>query len=478
MADRKQEAQKAVEQGKSIVANTFGDKPLNKPVESNKSNDSSKSKDDMYSMSYEDAKKKYGKGVGNNIYFMPKTEFDRKAAEYNASNKKTEETAPAPATETTPELKQSKNKTWADVKSENGNDPKKIAEWLNSNPDYKPGEKTTSGMVELGYVLGDDGKWVSMSSISDDTEKDDTNTTTDDVLDSIDEISNSDPTVAEAVNSFTNPETGDVDEAKTNRALSEYEQRLIELGAATLDENGNFVLKPTSKAKGWETWATLLSVGLSVIGIAAGVPIIPINFKAVTGKDTRDAQIQALQQQYMNIKAGGEEKVEQMNADVKSGNIALNNQNALAAQEKHAQATAATKDVIGAQTGAEKELIETRTAAEIKRDEKQFERDMKRARSDKDFQLKLAGLNQQYAKEMTQLQSDLSTSGAIDIMKYQNSGFLKELQDLGITASELATFIAAKNGMSPADKNWNRVNMVIDGLNNTIGTAADALNPF
>jgi hypothetical protein len=474
MADRKQEAQKAAEQSKSIIANTFSDKPSSKPVESN---DSLKSKDDdMYSMSYEDAKKKYGKGVGNNIYFMPKTEFDKKAAEYNVSKQKTAETAPA--IEKAPEPKQSKNKTWADVKSENGNDPKKIAEWLNNNPDYKPGEKTTSGMVELGYVLGDDGKWVSMDSVSDDTEKDYTNATTDDVLDGIDEISNSDPIVAEAVNSFTNPETGDVDETKTNKALSEYEQKLIELGAATLDENGNFVLKPTSKSKGWETWATLLSVGLSVIGIAAGIPILPINFKAVTGKDTRDAQIQALQQQYMNIKAGGAEKVEQMDADVKAGNIALKNQDALAAQEKHAQATAATKDVIGAQTGAEKELIETRTAAEIKRDEKQFERDMKRARSDKDFQLKLAGLNQQYAKEMTQLQSDLSTSGAIDIMKYQNSGFLKELQDLGITASELATFIAAKNGMSPADKNWNRVNMVSDMLNNTIGTAADALNPF
>ena len=474
MANRKQEAQKAAEQGKSIIANTFSDKPPSKPVESN---DSLESKyEDMYSMSYEDAKKKYGKGVGNNIYFMSKALFDEKKAEYNANKQKTAETAPAIETATEP--KQSKNKTWADVKSENGNDPKKIAEWLNNNPDYKPGEKTTSGMVELGYVLGDDGKWVPMGSVSDDTEKNDTNTTTDDVLDGIDEISNSDPIVAEAVNSFTNQETGDVDETKTNKALSEYEQKLIELGAATLDENGNFVLKPTSKSKGWETWATLLSVGLSVIGIAAGIPIIPINFKAVTGKDTRDAQIQALQQQYMNIKAGGAEKVEQMDADVKAGNTALKNQAALAAQEKHAQATAATKDVIGAQTGAEKDLIETRTAAEIKRDEKQFERDMKRARFDKDFQLKLAGLNQQYAKEMTQLQADLSTSGAIDVMKYQNSGFLTELKDLGITPSELATFIAAKNGMSPADKNWNRVNMVSNMLNDTIGTAADIINPL
>lgn len=53
----------------------------------------------------------------------------------------------------------SKGKTWADIKSENGNDPIKIAGWLNNNKDYKAGELTKKGMSEFGYSQGEDGKW-------------------------------------------------------------------------------------------------------------------------------------------------------------------------------------------------------------------------------------------------------------------------------------------------------------------------------
>lgn len=446
MADRKKEVKEAQKAGESIVAKKFAE-----PKEEKKTTPSKTDNGDMYSLSYEDAKKKYGQGQGNNIYFMPKNQFEKSKEEYLKNTKTDNKNA---ATDTS--LVENKNKTWADVKSENGNDPAKIADYMNNNPDYKPGELTKKGMAEMGYKQGEDGKW-----------------TIDNVLDEIDNISASDKTVATAVQSFTNPETGDVDEEKANAAINEYEQRLVELGAATYDKDGNFILKPTSKGKGWETWATLLSVGLSVIGIAMGVPVIPINFRAVTGKDARDAQIQALQQQYMNIKSDSAKTVDQMNADVDAGQIAQNNQDALAAQEKHAQATAATKDVIGAQTGAEKELIETRTDADIRKDEAQFKRDMQRLQKDRDFQIKYAALQQQYAKEMAELQDALSTGSAIAVMKYQNSGFLKDLKDMGMSFSDIASYTAAKNGISPSDKNWNRVKMVSDMVNDTAGTVSD-----
>lgn len=456
MADKKKEVKKAQKAGESIVAKKFAE-----PKEEKKTTSSKTDNGDMYSLSYEDAKQKYGKGQGNNIYFMPKDQFEKSKEEYLKNTKTDNKNA---ATDTSLVAKKfaehddkpyqaTKNKTWADVKSENGNDPAKVADYLNNNPDYKPGELTKKGMAEMGYKQGEDGKW-----------------TIDNVLDEIDNISASDKTVATAVQSFTNPETGDVDEEKANTAINEYEQRLVELGAATYDKDGNFILKPTSKGKGWETWATLLSVGLSVIGIAIGVPVIPINFRAVTGKDSRDAQLQALQTQYMNIKSDSAKTIDQMNAEVGAGQIAQDNQDALAAQEKHAQATAATKDVIGAQTGAEKELIEKRTDAEIRKDEAQFKRDMQRLQKDRDFQLKLAALQQQYAKEMAQLQSDLSTGSAIDVMRYQNSGFLKDLKDMGMSFSDIASYTAAKNGISPSDKNWQRVKQVSDMVNDTVKT--------
>ena len=455
MADRKKEVKEAQKAGESIVAKKFASDAT--PKNAGLNTTLYDIKKDMSSMDYEAVKQKYGRGRGDNIYFMPKNQFEKSKEEYLKNTKTDNKNA---ATDTSLVAKQfaekpKKEKTWADVKSENGNDPAKMAEWLNNNPDYKAGNLTKKGMAEVGYKQGEDGKW-----------------TIDNVLDEIDNISASDKKVANAVESFTNPETGDVDEGKANAAINEYEQKLVELGAATYDKDGNFILKPTSKGKGWETWATLLSVGLSVIGIAMGIPIIPINFRAVTGKDTRDAQIQALQSQYMNIKSDSAKTIDQMNADVGAGQIAQNNQDALAAQEKHAQATAATKDVIGAQTGAEKELIETRTDAEIRKDEAQFKRDMARLQKDQNFQLKLAALQQQYGKEMAQLQSDLTTGSAIDVMKYQNSGFLKDLKDMGMSFSDIASYVAAKNGISPSDKNWNRVKMVSDMVNDTAGSVS------
>lgn len=453
MADRKEELKKAKEAGESIVA-----KQSTEPKEEKKVTPPKTDNRDMYSLSYEDAKQKYGQGQGNNLYFMDKGQFEKQKQKYLDEQKTTPGMKNAPTGGSLVAKKfaePKKEKTWNDVKTENGNDPAKIADYLNNNPDYKAGDLTKKGMAEMGYKQGEDGKW-----------------TIDNVLDEIDNISASDETVATAVESMTNPETGDVDEGKANAAINEYEQRLVELGAATYDKDGNFILKPTSKGKGWETWATLLSVGLSVLGIAMGVPVIPINFRAVTGKDARDAQIQALQTQYMNIKSDAAGTIDKMNADVGAGQIAQNNQDALAAQEKHAQATAATKDVIGAQTGAEKELIETRTDAEIKKDEAQFKRDMARLQSDRDFQLKYAALQQQYAKEMAQLQDALTTDSAIEVMKYQNSGFLKDLKDMGMSFSDIASYTAAKNGISPSDKNWNRVKMVSDMVNDTAGSVS------
>lgn len=459
MASRKEELKKAKEIGESIVANKFASDVTPKNVDPKTTLDDTRK--DMFSMDYEAAKQKYGrKGQGNNFYFMSKDQFDNQKQKYLDEQKTTSDIKNASngdkPYQSTPNKK---GKTWADVKAENGDDPAKIADYLNNTPEYKAGDLTKKGMAEMGYKQGEDGKW-----------------TIDNVLDEIDNISASDKTVATAVQSFTNPETGDVDEEKANAAINEYEQRLVELGAATYDKDGNFILKPTSKGKGWETWATLLSVGLSVIGIAMGIPIIPINFRAVTGKDSRDAQIQALQTQYMNIKSDSAKTIDQMNADVGAGQIAQNNQDALAAQEKHAQATAATKDVIGAQTGAEKELIEKRTDAEIRKDENQFKRDMARLQSDQNFQLKLAALQQQYSKEMAELQSALTTGSAIDVMKYQNSGFLKDLKDMGMSFSDIASYTAAKNGISPSDKNWNRVNMAV-GMVTDVATAASKFVP-
>lgn len=476
MASRKDELKKAKAEGEAVVegAKTRKRDAVNwlkeKTPLANLAEDY-----DMFSGSYNEAKAKYGVGPGdkrdviyNDYYykdtkpetrvgdddkraFMSEEEFNKRKEELNLNKPKTSLVAD--------KFGEKKGKTWNDVLTENGNDPEKIMNWLNNNPDYKAGELTKKGMSGFGYSQGEDGKW---------SKSEETTTTEEDVANGIKDITEKGgPDFKTIVPELINPKTGKVNEKEAKGVVDEYEQKLVEAGAAYYDKDGKFTFKPTN-SKGWETWATMLSVGLSAVGLAMGIPIIPINFRAITGKDAKDAQARALQQQYLNIMSGDASKVTGMKADVEAGKIAQNNQDALAAQEKHAQATAATKDVIGAQTGAEKELIETRTDAEIKKDEAQFKRDMARLKSDRDFQLKFAALQQQYGKEMAQLQSDLSTGSAIDLMKYQNSGFLKDMKDMGISPSELASYTAAKSGISPADKNWNRVKTVGDTLGSVL----------
>ncbi len=436
--------------------------------------------DEMYSMSYKDARDKFGAGVGSNKYFMSEKDFEELKAEHNkkknAENpKQSKEEKTTEKTE--PKKQQSlvaqkfgakKEKTWNDVKSEYNNDPAKIADYLNNATDYTAGNLTKKGMEDFGYTQGDDGKWAPKPKTETKTTTE-TKTATDDALNGIETISKEDPKADSFVSSVTN-EDGSVDEQKAYNAMSQYEQKLVEMGVGSFDKDGKFVFKDTTK-KGWEDFATMLSVGASVIGIAMGVPIVPINFRKITNKDEKDAKIREFQKQYADIMAGNAAKVKDVESSAEAGKLAKANEGDINAYSKYKEDVGAYEAKSNIDTGSEKELIETRTDAQIKADEKQFERDMKRLESDRDFQIKFAALQQQYAKEMAQLQSDLSTGSAIDLMKYQNSGFLKDLKDMGITPKELASYAASKNGISPADKNWNRVNI----LGNILGQALGAI---
>ena len=366
-----------------------------------------------------------------------------------------------------------KEKTWNDVKSEYNNDPAKIADYLNSATDYTPGNLTKKGMEEFGYSKSEDGKWAPKpktetgATTTTETGATTTKTTTDDALNGIEGAANGDPKVKGFVDSVTNKD-GSVNEQKAYNAMSQYEQKMVEAGAGSFDKDGKFVFKDTTK-KGWEDWATMLSVGASVIGLAMGVPIVPINFRKITNKDEKDAKIREFQKQYTDIMAGNAAKVKDVESSAEAGKLAKANEGDINAYSKYKEDVGAYEAKSSIDTGSEKELIETRTDAQIKADEKQFERDMKRLESDRDFQIKFAALQQQYAKEMAQLQSDLTTGSAIDVMKYQNSGFLKDMKDMGISPKDLASFAAAKNGVSPADKNWSRVGIIGNVLGQALG---------
>ena len=327
--------------------------------------------DEMYSMSsYEDAKNKYGTGVGNNKYFMPKSTWENRKAEYNKKKN-----AEKPAVENKPKKQQSlvankfgdpNSKSFDDVSRENGNDPAKMAEWMNNNPEYKAGNKTKQGMEGFGYTQGEDGKWApkpkegnttttdTTTTDTTTTETESTGATTDDAINGVEGAANEDPKVKGFVDGVTN-EDGSVNEQKAYNAMSRYEQKLVEMGAGSFDKDGKFVFKDTTK-KGWEDWATMLSVGASVLGIAMGVPIIPINFRKITNKDEKDAKIREFQKQYADIMAGNAAKVEDVKSSAEAGKLAKANGDDIKAWSKYKEDVDAYEAKSTIDTDSEKDL--------------------------------------------------------------------------------------------------------------------------
>ena len=416
-----------------------------KKIEEKKNATSNK---DIYSEStYEEARAKYGQGVGNNKYFMPKEAWEKGKAEQPNKEPKKEQSLVAN------QFGDKKSKTWNDVLTENESDPEKIMNWLNNNPDYKAGELTKKGMSEFGYKQGEDGKWGKDDSV-----------TNDKVIDGIEEVTTENKEAKNLVDSVTNPETGDIDTEKAKGAVSEYEKKLVEMGAASYDENGNFVLKNVN-AKGWEDWATVLSAGLSVLGLAFGVPIMPINFRKITNKDERDAKIMELQQQYMNIKAENAGKVEDVESSAEAGNIAKNNKEDIDAYSEYTENVGGYRAKSDIDTESQMQLIDKQSEARLK--------EMQQELLNNEALLKL---EQAHAKDMTRLSSALSTASAKELTAYSKTGWLvdyvKELQAQGYSNRDMALAIAALGGETPTQMGLKNAESVVGMVTDVADSAA------
>lgn len=420
-----------------------------KKIEEKKNSTSNK---DIYSEpTYEEAKAKHGQGVGNNKYFMSKEAWEKGKADQSNKEPKKEQSLVAN------QFGDKKSKTWNDVLTENGNDPEKIKDWLNNSPDYEAGELTKKGMTEFGYKQGEDGKWVKDDSV-----------TNDKVIDGIEKVTVGNAAAKALVDSVTNPETGDVDTEKAKGAVSEYEKKLVEMGAASYDENGNFVLKNVN-AKGWEDWATVLSAGLSVLGLAFGVPIIPINFRKITDKDERDAKIRELQQQYMNIKAENAGKVEDVKSSAEAGNIAKNNKEDIDAYSEYTENVGGYKAKSDINTNSQKELIDKNLEAEMTLAEAAFEREVKKME-----------ISHQQQKDLQELMSKLSTGSAIELLNQEKFNWLldatKSAKDAGLDKRGIALNTLAWAGITPTAQGLKNAESIV-GMVTDVADSASGFVP-
>lgn len=416
MASRKDELNKSKEAGKSIVANKFASDASTKP--------DTKTDVKEAPVKKEEPVKKEQSLVANK--FGPK-----------------------------------KEKTWNDVKSEYNNDPSKIADYLNSATDYTPGNLTKKGMEGFGYNQGADGKWAPKP-------KTETTTTVDDALNEVEGIAKEDPKTNAFVDSVTN-EDGSVNEQKAYNTMSQYEQKLFEMGAGSFDEDGKFVFKDTTK-KGWEDFATMLSVGASVIGIAMGVPIVPINFRKITNKDEKDAKIREFQKQYTDIMAGNAAKVKDVESSAEAGKLAKANEGDINSYSKYKEDVGAYEAKSNIDTSSEKELIDAQSQSKLK--------ELQAQQLNNEALLKL---EQAHAKDMAKLSSDLSTASAKELTAYSRTGwvvdYVKELQAQGLSNKDIALAIAGLGGTTPTQMGLKNAESIVGMVTDTADTLLDHV-PF
>ena len=360
-----------------------------------------------------------------------------------------------------------KEKTWNDVKSEYNNDPAKIADYLNSATDYTPGNLTKKGMEGFGYSQGADGKWAAKPK-TETTTTAETTTTTDGALNGVETIAKEDPKTDAFVNSVTN-EDGSVNEQKAYNAMSQYEQKMVEMGAGSFDKDGKFVFKDTTK-KGWEDWATMLSVGASVIGLAMGVPIMPINFRKITNKDEKDAKIREFQKQYAGIMAGNAGKVEDVKSSAEAGKLAKANEEDINAYSKYKEDVGAYEAKSDIDTSSEKDIIDAQSQSRLK--------ELQQQQLNNEALLKL---EQAHAKDMAKLSSDLSTASAKELTAYSKTGwvvdYVKELQAQGLSNKDIALAIAGLGGTTPTQIGLKNAESIVGMVTDTANTVLDHV-PF
>lgn len=401
---------------------------------------------------------------------------EEKPAVPNKEEKPEENTKPKEQSLVANKFGPEKEKTWNDVKAEYKT-PEERANYLNTATDYTPGELTKKGMEADGYIQGPDGKWAlkpktETTTATETTTTTETNaatkTTADDALNGVEGITKEDPKTKGFVDSVTN-EDGSVNEQKAYNAMSQYEQKMVEMGAGSFDKDGKFVFKDTTK-KGWEDFATMLSVGASVIGLAMGVPIIPINFRKITNKDEKDAKIREFQKQYTDIMAGNAAKVKDVESSAEAGKLAKANEGDINSYSKYKEDVGAYEAKSNIDTSSEKDLIDAQSQSRLK--------ELQQQQLNNEALLKL---EQAHAKDMAKLSSDLSTASAKELTAYSKTGwvidYIKELQAQNLSNKDIALAIAGLDGTTPTQMGLKNAEAVVGMVTGTANTVLDHI-PF
>ena len=245
----------------------------------------------------------------------------------------------------------------------------------------------------------------------------------------------------------------EVDEIITSGNPAELQNVVSPDGQAILkgsyDANGNYVPYVYTEAntrfvknKGWAAVLTLISAAISALGVAAGIPIAPINFFELGATPQKDLermnQVEKNYESLMNAGTAEAQTIEKTRAASQEANISDVDAYKNLSDEDVQKAAQVNASVGGQNT----QLDVQREAQEWQAKQAELDRDFQKEMNNLSTESQIAILKQQgiNAQDLATLMNDLEVQKVFKKIEMAN--------ERGISQDELAKWISAENGLT------------------------------
>lgn len=215
------------------------------------------------------------------------------------------------------------------------------------------------------------------------------------------------------------------------------------------DENGNYVPYTYTEAdtrlvkdKGWAAALTIISAAMSALGVAAGIPIVPINFFKFGASPQEDLErMNQVEKDYaslMNAGTAEAQEIEKTRAAAQEANISDVDAYKDLSDEDVQKAAQVNASVGGQNTQLDVQREAQEWEAKQAELDREFQKEMNNINTDSQIAiLKQQGINQQ---DLTKLMADVEAQRIMKKIAYA--------KEAGLTPDETAKWLRAEQGIT------------------------------
>ena len=217
-----------------------------------------------------------------------------------------------------------------------------------------------------------------------------------------------------------------------------------------INPDGTFTFRPYTRQEaakmgghGWAGAATVISAALSALGVAFGIPLVPINFYKLTGTDAFRDQLNKQGEEWAAIANGGKKEANEIKETGAAKSTAYENAATSAQEHPELYNTETQNQVAGSQAA----MTGQNTAIDVQKANQEWQ--TKQKELDREFQKEMNSLNTESAiqiananaknqQELARVMNDLDVQKVVKKIQFAKNS--------GMSEDELARWIRAESG--------------------------------